>query len=116
MTLRNPGEDRLEGVGWVERSEPHRLSSEFCFIRRKRTWGGERLQGPEVPVPLHEPAAETRNRKPMRPNPFAPWELRIGDLRVYYEIVEDAEAVVTIVAIGVKERDRILIGGKEIKL
>jgi mRNA-degrading endonuclease RelE of RelBE toxin-antitoxin system len=64
----------------------------------------------------HEPAAETRNRKPMRPNPLAPWELRIGDLRVYYEIVEDAEAVVTIVAIGVKERDRILIGGKEIKL
>ena len=34
----------------------------------------------------HEPAVETRNRKPMRPNPIAPWELRIGDLRVYYDI------------------------------
>ena len=34
----------------------------------------------------HEPAVETRNRKPMRPNPLAPWELRIGVLRVYYEI------------------------------
>ena len=64
----------------------------------------------------HEPAVETRNRKPMRPNPLAPWELRIGELRVYYEIVEDPEDVVTIVAIGVKERDRVLIGGKEIKL
>lgn len=64
----------------------------------------------------HEPAVETRNRKPMRPNPLAPWELRIGELRVYYEIVEDPEAVVTIVAIVVKERDRILIGGKEIEL
>jgi mRNA-degrading endonuclease RelE of RelBE toxin-antitoxin system len=63
-----------------------------------------------------EPAVETRNRKPMRPNPLAPWELRIGDLRVYYEIVEDPETFVTIVAIGVKERDRIFIGGKEIKL
>ncbi len=35
---------------------------------------------------------------------------------MYYEVVEDPEAVVTIVAIGVKERERILIGGKEIKL
>ena len=31
----------------------------------------------------HEPAIETRNRKPMRPNPLAAWELRSGDLRVY---------------------------------
>jgi mRNA-degrading endonuclease RelE of RelBE toxin-antitoxin system len=30
----------------------------------------------------HQPTNETRNRKPMRPNPLAPWELRIGDLRV----------------------------------
>ena len=34
---------------------------------------------------LHQPNKETRNRKAMRPNPVAPWELRIGDLRVYYE-------------------------------
>jgi mRNA-degrading endonuclease RelE of RelBE toxin-antitoxin system len=53
---------------------------------------------------------------PARPNPLAPWELRIGELRVYYEITEDPEAAVTILAIGVKERDRILIAGKEIKL
>ena len=31
---------------------------------------------------LNQPTVETRNRKPMRPNPLAPWELRIGDLRV----------------------------------
>ncbi len=64
----------------------------------------------------HEPAVETRNRKPMRPNPLAPWELRIGELRVYYEIAEDPEQVVTIVAVGVKDRNRVLIGGKEINL
>src|SRR5215470_2233215 len=34
---------------------------------------------------VHQPTLETRNRKPMRPNPVAPWELRIGDLRVYYD-------------------------------
>ena len=33
----------------------------------------------------YQPAVETRHRKPMRPNPLAPWELRIGDLRVYYD-------------------------------
>jgi len=30
----------------------------------------------------HEADIETRNRKPMRLNPLAPWELRIGDIRV----------------------------------
>jgi mRNA-degrading endonuclease RelE of RelBE toxin-antitoxin system len=32
-----------------------------------------------------QPDIETRNRKPMRPNPLAPWELRMGALRVYYD-------------------------------
>jgi hypothetical protein len=32
-----------------------------------------------------QPDIETRNRKPMRPNPLAPWERRIGTLRVYYD-------------------------------
>jgi mRNA-degrading endonuclease RelE of RelBE toxin-antitoxin system len=31
----------------------------------------------------HEPLVETRNRKPLRPNPLAPWELRVGPLRVF---------------------------------
>lgn len=65
---------------------------------------------------LHEPNVETRNRKPMRPNPLAPWELRIGDLRVYYDIKEEPEQVVTILAVGVKDRNRVYIGGEEIEL
>ena len=39
---------------------------------------------------IHQPGVETRNRKRMRSNPIAPWELRIGDLRVYYEILTAA--------------------------
>ena len=35
---------------------------------------------------LNQPNVETKNRKPMRPNPVAPWELRIGSLRVYYDV------------------------------
>jgi mRNA-degrading endonuclease RelE of RelBE toxin-antitoxin system len=30
----------------------------------------------------YEPNVETRNRKQMRPNSLAPWELRVGNLRV----------------------------------
>ena len=64
----------------------------------------------------HQPGVETRNRKPMRPNPIAPWELRIGDLRVYYDIEDAPEKLVTVLAVGVKDRKRVLIGGKEIEL
>ena len=64
----------------------------------------------------HEPTVETKNRKPMRPNPVAPWELRIGGLRVYYDIEENLESVVYIRAVGIKERNRVRIGGKVIEL
>jgi hypothetical protein len=52
----------------------------------------------------------------MRPNPLAPWELRVGRLRIYYDIVEDPEKLVVILAVGIKDRSRILIGGEEIEL
>lgn len=64
----------------------------------------------------HQPTVETKNRKPMRPNPIAPWELRIGKLRVYYDVEEEPEKIVTILAIGVKERNRVRIAGEEIDL
>jgi len=62
-----------------------------------------------------QPAVETKNRKPMRPNPVAPWELRIGNLRVYYD-VEEREAMVLIRAVGIKKRDQVKIGREVIKL
>jgi len=60
----------------------------------------------------YEPTVETRNRKPLRPNPLASWELRIGDLRVYDDAEEDPEQQVNIVAIGMKHRNRVSIGGE----
>ena len=65
---------------------------------------------------LHEPLVETRNRKPLRPNPVAPWELRIGNLRAFYEVVPGDPDVVRIVAVGKKEGNVVRIAGKEIKL
>jgi mRNA-degrading endonuclease RelE of RelBE toxin-antitoxin system len=64
----------------------------------------------------HEPSRPTRNRKPMRPNPLAPWVLRVGHLRVYYEVTERPAPCVTIRAIGIKVRERVLVGGVEIDL
>lgn len=64
----------------------------------------------------YQPNVETRNRKPMRPNPLAPWELRIGNLRVYYDFKDDPEHVVYVRAVGIKERDNVRIGGEVIKL
>jgi len=65
---------------------------------------------------VHEPMIETRNRKPMRPNPLAPRELRIGNLRVYYDVEEEPEPVVHIRAVGIKERNRVRIGKEVIEL
>jgi mRNA-degrading endonuclease RelE of RelBE toxin-antitoxin system len=59
-----------------------------------------------------------RNRKPLEhvPGPFgSTWELRCGSencFRVFYEIHADS-AEVWILAIGMKDRNRLRIGGRE---
>jgi mRNA-degrading endonuclease RelE of RelBE toxin-antitoxin system len=66
---------------------------------------------------LHEPDVETRNRKPLkRPIAFgADWELRLGPgnrFRVFYQVnIESRE--VRVLAVGVKDRSRLLFGGEE---
>jgi len=67
-----------------------------------------------------EPDVEIRNRKPLKRSVTfeAEWELRFGPdnrFRVFYDInVESHE--VHILAVGVKEGNRLFIGGKEVKL
>jgi hypothetical protein len=65
----------------------------------------------------HTPTEETRNRKPLdQPAPFgASWELRCGPdnrIRVFYEVDATAQEV-RVMAVGVKDRNRLLIGGEE---
>ena len=55
---------------------------------------------------------ETKRRKQLRPNPVAPWELRIGDYRVFYEVRE--EEIVRVLAIGHKEHNELFIRGKRV--
>ena len=47
----------------------------------------------------------------MEPNALASWELRVGDLRVYYD-VQNEPPVVFVLAIGVKVRNEVRVGGK----
>ena len=63
-----------------------------------------------------EPLRETRNRKPLRPNPVAPWELRVGPMWVFYEVVLDPTRLVLVVAVGKKERNILRVGKREMKL
>jgi hypothetical protein len=64
----------------------------------------------------HQPTVQTKNRKRMRPNPLATWELRIGNLRAYYDVLSEPEPTVLIVAVGMKDRSTLLIGGEIIAL
>ena len=64
----------------------------------------------------HEPTLPTRNRKPLRPNPVAQYRLRAGKLRVYYDAEETPRALVIVKAVGVKIRERVYVGGREIEL
>jgi mRNA-degrading endonuclease RelE of RelBE toxin-antitoxin system len=64
----------------------------------------------------HEPMVETRNRKPLRPNPIAPWELRVGNLRIFYEVAAEEPDRVRVLAVGIKEGSIVRIAGDEVKL
>lgn len=68
----------------------------------------------------HEPDVETTNRKPLKRQVAfeAEWELRFGPdnrFRVFYDI-DMAVYEVHILAIGEKEKNRLVIGGKEVKI
>ena len=68
----------------------------------------------------HRPLVETRNRKPIRQPAVYPdaWEIRFGPnnrFRAFYE-VDVSRLLVSVLAIGRKHRDRLLVGGEEVRL
>ncbi len=64
----------------------------------------------------HQPTLPTRKRKLLRPNPIAPWELRLGDIRVFYEVREEPEPEVIVKAVGIKRHNELWIGEEKIGL
>jgi mRNA-degrading endonuclease RelE of RelBE toxin-antitoxin system len=63
----------------------------------------------------HQPTVPTRNRKLLRANPLATWELRVQEFRVLYN-VDEAIVTVLVVAIAVKEGNKFIIDGEEYPL
>ncbi len=75
----------------------------------------------------HQPELATRNRKRLRPNPLASWELRIGELCVFYAVESSAlvgsaagetttEGQVFVLAVGVKRANRLWLANEEYEL
>lgn len=68
---------------------------------------------------FHEPDFETKNRKPLSKPPIDDlWELRCGPqncFRIFYKI-NKLHNEVLILAIGMKIKEKLYIGKKEIKL
>jgi mRNA-degrading endonuclease RelE of RelBE toxin-antitoxin system len=65
---------------------------------------------------VHEAVMEARHRKPLRSNPIAPWEFRVGQLRVFSEVAGGETPVGRILAVGRKRRNGVFICGREIQL
>jgi mRNA-degrading endonuclease RelE of RelBE toxin-antitoxin system len=82
---------------------------QYSASERKIIIGDVRVQLGEQPL------IETKNRKKIRENPLAPWELRVRKYRIFYQ-VDEASQSVTIIAIGHKEHNSLLIRGKEVKI
>ena len=57
---------------------------------------------------------ESKRRRPLRPNPLAPWELRVGDYRVFYEI--RVERLVRVLAVGHKVHNELFIRGQRVEI
>ena len=59
----------------------------------------------------YEPTVETRNRKRLRPNEVAEWELRVGKFRALYNVDVDVQRV-RIEVIGFKMGHVLFVRGK----
>jgi len=59
-----------------------------------------------------EPTVETRNRKQMRPNNIAEWELRLGEFRVLYDVDEQV-FIVDVQRIGEKKGNTFFFQGQQ---
>ena len=63
----------------------------------------------------HEPVVETQNRKKLRPNRTAEWEVRIEGFRVFYDADADQE-IVEVKVVGQKVKSKVFVRGKEFKV
>ena len=60
----------------------------------------------------YEPHIETRNRKPLRSNVIADWELRLGEFRVLYTVNVQVQ-IVEIQRVAEKRRNAFFFRGRK---
>jgi mRNA-degrading endonuclease RelE of RelBE toxin-antitoxin system len=58
----------------------------------------------------HQPTTASRSVKQLRPNPLAEWELRVGDLRILYNV---SESEVVLLVVGRKAGNKLIVEGRE---
>ncbi|MBI4786238.1 MAG: addiction module toxin RelE [Chloroflexi bacterium] len=87
-------EDALEDLAWFKKNEQNEI----------RDGIHENLE--------YEPTVETRNRKKLRPNRTAEWELRIGKFRIFYD-VDQAVRIVAVEAVGEKQGNALYFQGEK---
>jgi mRNA-degrading endonuclease RelE of RelBE toxin-antitoxin system len=63
----------------------------------------------------HQPDQPTRNRKRLRANSLAEWELRVNQFRIFYDIDVSSQSV-KIEAVGFKQGNTLFIHGEEFEL
>ncbi len=57
----------------------------------------------------------SRNRKQLRPNELAEWELRVESFRIFYDVSVEDE-VVKVVAVGIKDGNDLFIHGEKFRV
>ncbi|MFN8566479.1 MAG: addiction module toxin RelE [Kouleothrix sp.] len=62
----------------------------------------------------YDATIETKRRKKLDPNSIAPWELRIDQYRIFYDI--DLGSLIKVIAIGYKDHNELYIRGKKVDL
>jgi mRNA-degrading endonuclease RelE of RelBE toxin-antitoxin system len=73
------------------------------------------LDGIRMHLIDNNPTEITRNKFPLRrPSPHAERELRLGNWRVFYSVIEDELVLVNL--IGEKRGNKLVIGGEDFEL
>ena len=90
---------------------PESLEDMRRFRKYERRW----IIGEIENQLTHQPAQETRNRKRLRPNDIAEWELRVDKFRIFYDVNEEGQFV-KVEAVGYKKGRQLFIHGQEYQL
>lgn len=84
-------------------------------LRLLRTYDQRRVIESVEEQLRHQPMQETRNRKRLRPNELAEWELRVATFRVFYDVDEESD-LVKVEAVGYKQGNVLFIHGEDYEL